>query len=142
MIAEYNSGSSNVEEHFQGLLDFTQGLSAEDSRALSERLSEEELAVYDLLTRPQVILTAQEVKDVKRVAQELLATLNREKLVLDWRKKPQSRAGVRLAVEEMLDRLPAAYTTDLYQTKCEQVYQHVYDSYAGDGRSVYSSIAP
>ena len=138
MIDEYNSGSSNVEVHYQTLLDFAQGLSAEDSRALAEHLTEEELAVYDLLIRPQVTLTAQEVKGVKAVAQELLATLKREKLVLDWRKKPQSRAGVRLTVEKMLDKLPPAFTTELYQVKCEQVYQHVYDSYSGDGRSIYA----
>lgn len=91
--------------------------------------------------RPQVGLTAQEVTCVKKVAQDLLATLKREKLVLDWRKKPQSRAGVRLTVDEALDRLPAAFTTEVYQAKCEQVYQHVYDSYAGDGRSVYALSA-
>ena len=139
MIDEYNSGSSNVEAHYQTLLDFAQGLSTEDSRALAEHLTEEELAVYDLLTRPLVTLTAQEVKSVKVVAQELLATLKREKLVLDWRKKPQSRAGVRLTVEEMLDRLPPAFTTELWQEKCEHVYQHVYDSYAGNGRSIYAA---
>ena len=139
MIDEYNSGSSNVEAHYQTLLDFAQGLSTEDSRALAEHLTEEELAVYDLLTRPLVTLTAQEVKSVKVVAQELLATLKREKLVLDWRKKPQSRAGVRLTVEEMLDKLPPAFTTELWQEKCEHVYQHVYDSYAGNGRSIYAA---
>ncbi len=141
MIDDYNSGSSNVEAHYQSLLDFTQGLTAEEGRAITEQLSEEELAVYDLLMRPQVGLTAQEVTCVKKVAQDLLATLKREKLVLDWRKKPQSRAGVRLTVDEALDRLPAAFTTEVYQAKCEQVYQHVYDSYAGDGRSVYALSA-
>ncbi len=141
MIDEYNTGSSNVETHYQKLIEFTEGLSVEDSRALAERLSEEELAVYDLLMKPQLTLKAEEVKDVKRVAQELLDTLKREKLVLDWRKKPQSRAGVKLMVEEMLDRLPEAYTTEIYNAKCEQVYQHVYDSYAGDGRSIYAVSA-
>ena len=77
---------------------------------------------------------------MKAVAQELLATLKREKLVLDWRKKPQSRAGVRLTVEEMLDKLPPAFTTELWQEKCEHVYQHVYDSYAGNGRSIYAVV--
>ena len=141
MIDEYNSGSSNVEAHYQTLLNFAEGLSAEDSRALAERLTEEELAIYDLLTRPQVTLTAQEVKDVNAVAQELLETLKRKKLVLDWRKKPQSRARVRLTVEEMLDKLPPAFSTELYLGKCEQVYQHIYDSYAGDGRSIYAASA-
>ena len=75
---------------------------------------------------------------MKRVAQELLDTSQLEKLVLDWRKKSQGRAGVKMTVEEMLDRLPQAFNTELYRAKCEQVYQHVYDSYAGDGRSIYA----
>ena len=138
MIDDYNSGSSNVEEHYHKLLDFTQELGTEESRAIAEKLSEEELAVFDLLMKPQVSLTALEVKQVKQVAQELLKTVKREKLVLDWRKKPQSRASVKLTVEEMLDKLPPAFTTELYQNKCEQVYQHIYDSYAGMDRSLYS----
>ena len=75
---------------------------------------------------------------VKRVAKDLLTTLKAERLVLDWRKRQQSRAAVRLTIEETLDRLPNRYTQDLYNQKCESVYQHVYDSYFGAGRSIYS----
>ena len=137
MIADYNSGSSNVDEHYQLLLDFTLTLSEEQARPLVEKLSEEELAVYDLLTRPALDLTEAERKEIKRLAQDLLETLKREKLVLDWRKRQQSRAAVRLSVEEALDRLPPSFTTDMYQLKCDQTYQHIYESYFGEGRSVY-----
>jgi len=68
----------------------------------------------------------------------LLDTLKAERLVLDWRKRQQSRAAVRLAIEEALDQLPDRYTKDLYDQKCEAVYQHIYDSYYGIGRSVYT----
>ncbi len=40
---------------------------------------------------------------------DLLETLKNEKLVLDWRKRQQSRAVVRLSIEEILDRLPLNY---------------------------------
>jgi len=59
-------------------------------------------------------------------------------LVLDWRKRQQSRAGVQLAIQEFLDSLPETYEADVYEQKCQVVYQHVYDSYYGDGRSIYS----
>ena len=75
----------------------------------------------------------------KAVAAELLDTLKREKLVLDWRKKQQSRAAVRLTIEEILDRLPAAFTTEVWRTKVERVYTHIYDFYFGEGRSVYAA---
>jgi type I restriction enzyme R subunit len=63
----------------------------------------------------------------------LLQTLKEAKLVLDWRKKQRSRADVYTTVKTVLDELPRAYTPELYQQKCETVYQHVYDSYQGRG---------
>ena len=67
--------------------------------------------------------------------------MKREKLVLEWRSKQQSRAAVRLTIEETLDRLPRTYTKELYGTKCDLVYQHVFDSYFGPGKSIYAQAA-
>lgn len=75
------------------------------------------------------------------VTHDLLDSLKREKLVLDWCKRRQSRALVRLAIEERLDQLPDRYLRELYQQKCEVVYQHVYDVYVEPGRSVYAQLA-
>ncbi|MGO8672419.1 MAG: type I restriction endonuclease subunit R, partial [Capsulimonadaceae bacterium] len=141
MIDEYNSGSRNVEEHYQTLLDFAAGLSDEARRAIAEQLTEEELAVFDLLTKPRLDLSEAEEKQIKKTAADLLDTLKREKLVLDWRKRQQSRAAVKLTIAEMLDQLPPAFTDELYADKCERVYQHVYESYFGEGRSVYAMSA-
>jgi len=140
MIEEYNAGATTVEQFFQQLLQFARELSEEQQRHVAEQLSEEELAVLDLLTRLEVRLSAAERGQVKRVARELLETLKREKLVLDWRKRQQSRAAVRLAIEEMLDRLPEVYDEALYRSKCEAVYQHVYDAYYGAGDGVYARL--
>jgi type I restriction enzyme R subunit len=68
---------------------------------------------------------------------DLLGLLKREKLVLDWRKKEMTRAGVRQTIEIMLDYLPEAYGKEIYERKCQSAYQHVYDAYYGEGRSVY-----
>ena len=86
-------------------------------------------------------LFSAERAEVKTVAHDLLETLKREKLVIDWRKKQTSRALVRVAVEEQLDRLPCVFTPAMWQAKVEKVYQHIYDSYYGEGRSVYSTAA-
>jgi type I restriction enzyme R subunit len=137
LIDEYNAGSLNVEDFFARLVEFTKGLNEEQRRGLAENLDEEQLAIYDLIMRPAPELTDAERKQVKKVAESLLEVLWREKLVLDWRKEQQSRAAVRLAVEESLDELPDKFTTDLYEQKCEAVYQHVFDSYWDNGRSVY-----
>jgi type I restriction enzyme R subunit len=137
MIDDYNAGSLNIDEFFKQLVEFAQSLNEEDKRGIAEGLSEEELAVFDLLTKPEMKLTEKEKRQVKKVSRDLLGTLKREKLVLDWRKHQQSRAAVRVAIEEFLDQLPDTYTTDIFQQKCELVYQHVYESYYGAGRSLY-----
>lgn len=141
MIEEYNAGSKNIEHFFDELLAFTKKLSEEEQRAVAENLSEEELAVFDLLMRPHPELSDSEVKEVKTVARELLETLKREKLVLDWRRRQQSRAVVLTTVQDILDRLPRAYTTEMYNEKCQRVYQHVFDAYVDARTSVYGSAA-
>ena len=68
----------------------------------------------------------------------MLEMLKAEKLVLDWRNRQQTRAQVKVAIETSLDAgLPDPYTAELYQEKCEAVYQHVYDSYYGGGQGIY-----
>jgi len=55
---------------------------------------------------------------VKATARELLATLKAGKLVLDWRKRQQARAEVRVTNRELLDQgLPRAYTPELFEQK-------------------------
>lgn len=69
-----------------------------------------------------------------------LATLKAGKLVLDWRKRQQARAEVRVTIEKLLDKgLPRAYTPKLFEQKSMAVFHHVYDAYYGTGRSVYTS---
>ena len=64
-------------------------------------MSEEELTIFDVLTRPGPALSTEEQEEVKKVARELLAHLN-TLLVLDWRRRASSRAQVRLAIENTL----------------------------------------
>ena len=40
-----------------------------------------------------------------------------------------------------LGKLPPTYETKLWQTKCDHVFQHVFDAYAGEGRSIYEEAA-
>ena len=141
MIDEYNAGCHNIETFFAELVDFAQELNVEDKRALVEQLDEEELAIFDLLSVPDVTLSKKEEQEIKKVVRQLLETLKREKLVLDWRKRQQARAAVKLVIEEVLDQLPPSYSPSLYERKCLDVYQHVYDSYYGQSQSIYSQAS-
>lgn len=136
LIDEYNAGSANVEAIYEELLRFAQKLNYEEQRHVREQLSEEELAIFDILTKPRVDITAKEEKQVKAVAKDMLQTLKANRLVLDWRKRQQTRAAVRLCIEEYLDKLPRAYTPEVYRAKCEAVYQHVYDAYGAAGAEI------
>lgn len=138
LIEEYNSGAVNIELFFDRLLAFVKKLNAEEKRGIEENLTEEELALFDLLKKPD--LSRKETKQVKLASKELLDKLKKEKLVLDWRRKQQARADVLLTIETILDaKLPRSYTPELYEQKCISVFQHIYDSYYGAGKSVYAA---
>lgn len=139
MIDEYNNGALNVEIMFDKLLAFAKELTEEEKRGIAEQLTEEELALFDILTKPEPKLTNKEKNQVKKAVRELLETLKREKLVLDWRKRQQIRAAVLITIQDYLDReLPRAYTPEIFNQKCDLVYQHIYDCYYGAGHSIYS----
>lgn len=137
LIDEYNSGAINIEVFFDRLQSFVKKLNEEEKRGIKENLSEEELALFDLLKKPA--MTKKETQQVKLAAKKLLDVLKQEKLVLDWRKKQQARAEVIFTIETMLDEmLPRTYTPELYQEKCNIAYQHIYDSYFGAEKSIYA----
>jgi len=142
LIAEYNAGSLNIEEIIRRLIALSRDLSAEEQRGFAEGMSEEELAVFDLLTKPDPVLSDEEQAQVKGVAKRLLAHLH-EKLVLDWRRKAETMADVRVAIRDVLDELPAEpYPRSLYDAKVQLVYDHVYTVYGDDGSSVYQVPVP
>jgi type I restriction enzyme R subunit len=103
-------------------------------------LSEEELTIFDILTRPGPELTTEEREEVKKVARQLLARLH-ELLVLVGRQKLQARAKVRIEIENVLhEGLPRAYSKETYEEKCGALFEHVFESYQGEGRSAFSGV--
>lgn len=141
LIQAYNEGAKNIDALFAELITLSKQLNQEEQRHIAEQLSEEELALFDLLTRPQLELSKAEQQQVKGIVRDLLSTLKSEKLVLDWRKKQQARASVQVAIEDTLARLPAAFDNEVVQRKIEAVYQHIYENYYGAGQSLYTRAA-
>ena len=120
------------------LLTLSNSLDEEQARHVRENLSEEELVIFDLLTRPAPDLSPEERTEVKKVAKDLLTRL-KDLLVLNWRAKAAARSSLKLAIEDTLDTgLPRAYSTDLYKQKCAAVFEHVYESYPERNTGVYS----
>jgi type I restriction enzyme R subunit len=135
MVEEYNK-STDVETLIKQLFSLTEELEKEDARAVAEGFTEEGLAIFDLLARSEASLSETERQQVKKVTRVLLQRV-KDKLVIDWRKKQQSRAAVKLSIEECLDHLPRE--TDDRKMACQAIYQHIYDSYFGEGKSIYAS---
>jgi len=140
LIESYNSGSRNIEELFEELLKLSRNLSDEQQRHVRENMTEEELVIFDILTRPAPELSADERAQVKRVARELLNKL-KLLLVLNWRQKSTARSQLKLTIEDVLDSgLPRTYTPELYRQKCSALFEHVYESYPERDTGVYAGI--
>ena len=128
LINEYNDGSRNIEDTFKELLKLSQDLSSEEERHVRENLTEEELVILDILTRPAPVLSTEERGEIKKVAKDLLEKI-RGILVMDWRQKTAARSKVRLAIEDVLEGLPKAFDKNLYQQKCAALFEHIYETY-------------
>lgn len=138
IIDRYNQGSKNIEEFFEELKALASSMSDEDQRAVRLELSEEELAVFDLLTKPDPTLTKAQEAMVKKVARDLVFKLKCDLLVLDWKQRQATLAAVKVGIEETLDKcLPDVYDRALFARKSAAVFEHVYSAYEGGGRSIY-----
>ncbi len=127
LIKKYQDGSINLDELFERLKEFAQNLNEEQKRYVREGLdNEQQLTVFDMLTKPEMKLTKAERQEVKLIARELFQVLQ-DRMVLDWKKRQQTRARVKLAIQRLLDRLPSVYDKETYEKKCDAVYKFVYN---------------
>lgn len=138
LISDYNEGSVNSDEYLRRLIELSKTLTAEEERAVREGMTEEELAVFDLLTQPDPVLTDEERETVKASAKQLLSHLH-EKLVQDWRRKVDVTNDVNSTIRRVLDEgLPQEpYTPDIFTAKVQLVFDHVLTAYGDNGESAY-----
>ena len=140
LIESYNNGSRNIEQLFEELLKLSNSLDDEQERHVRESLTEEELVIFDILTRSAPDLSAAERNEVKKVAKDLLSRL-KELLVLNWRQKSAARSTLKIAIEDTLDTLPDSYDMVLYAEKCSLVFEHVYESYPEKNTGIYAEAS-
>ena len=137
LIDDYNAGTLNAEEFLRRLTQLNGDLGDEQRRVVEEDLSEAELAIFDRLTKPAPELTNTELRKVRNAAKDLLAKVA-DKLVLDWKKKELSRAGVRVTIRDVLDNgLPEAYGPQIFDEKRHQIYELLYSNFGNNGETVY-----
>ena len=126
LVEAYNLGSVDAETFFEALKRLIAQMEEEERRAAREGLTEEELAIFDLLTRPEPKLTKVQEAEVKKVARELLEKLQAMRGSF-WRQNVQTRAAVQAQIKVQLNELPEdPYPQDLWEEKVEAVWQFIY----------------
>lgn len=131
LVADYNAGSVDAEQFFEALKAFIGEMGEEEQRAAREELTEEELAIFDLLTTPEPKLTKAEEQEVKRVARSLLEKLRDLTGAIDWVRGQETRGAVWTEIRQRLNELPEnPYPQTLWDSKVEQVWNFVLRRYA------------
>jgi type I restriction enzyme R subunit len=130
LVTAYNANSIDAEHFFEELKKLIADMDEEGRRGAREELTEEELAIFDLLTRPEPKLTKADEQSVKAVARQLHEHLAELVKVRDWQLAPQPRAEVKSAIRFDLNQLPQEpYPEALWNEKVDTVWQHVFQTY-------------
>ena len=129
IVAGYNreKDRTTIEETFRLLLVLVEGLDAEQTRAAREGLSEDELALFDLLTKKE--LSTAERERVKQASRDLLASIKAQLAQLDrfWEKE-QTKGEVEASIlDRIFTELPTPpFTNDEKTAVAKTVFGHVW----------------
>ncbi len=123
-----------LNEYDDALLEIVRELAEEEERHSREGLSEEELAILDILIA-NITLSNDEREQVKHQARNLLDDL-RPSFTLDWITKSQPSNQVAVAIEDELEQLPATYTAEQRQQKSAEILLHVRELYKKGSHSI------
>ncbi|MET4425680.1 type I restriction enzyme R subunit [Bradyrhizobium sp. RT3a] len=127
LVEQYNLGTLGVEAFFEALKALVGTMEEEERRAAREGLSEDELAVFDLLTKPKPKLTKTQEVAVKKVARELLEKLEGQLAVDAWQTKQQTRATVQSTIRFTLNELPEEpYPEPVWNEKVDAVWAFIF----------------
>ncbi len=119
----YLNGMLTNEEVIQELLKIARDIAQAKSEGEELGLTEEELAFYDALTKPQAIKDFYENDELIAITKELTETLRKNKTI-DWTKRESARAKMRMLIKRLLKqhRYPPEGMDDAVQTvmiQCE-----------------------
>ena len=128
IVADYNREKDRVaiEETFRRLMELMDELDAEQKRAVEEGLSEDELALFDLLKKNDLAKTERE--RVKQQSRNLLASIKARLSEIDrfWEKE-QTKADVEVFIlDKVYAGLPTPpFTAEEKEAAAAEVYAHV-----------------
>lgn len=126
IIADYNreKDRATIEETFAKLLALAASLDEEQKRAAAEGLSDDELALFDLLFRDKI--SKAERERLKQASRKLLLSLQELlRPMRDWTQKEATQAEVRIHIlDRLYEWLPRPPFTEV---ETEEIAGQVYD---------------
>ena len=132
IIDDYNNerDRASIEKTFMDLMDLANSMDQEEQRYVREGFSsDEELSLYDLLFSEN--LSKQDIKQIKKVAVDLLAKIKAKIAELDhWTDKQETKAAVDNLIRDTLwAELPECYDEISISGYRQKIYEYVYTRY-------------
>ena len=140
IVADYNreKDRTTVEETFSRLVDLAANLDAEQKRAAEEGLSEDELALFDLLFKDKI--GRKERERLKQASRSLLASVSDLlRPMPDWTQNTTTRAEVEVFIlDNLYTALPRPpYTDDETERLAGRIYEYIWQRSAS-GESLFA----
>ena len=122
-INAYLNGMLTNEEVIEEMLKLAKQITAAQKEGEQLGLTQDELAFYDALTKPQAIKDFYENSELIAITKELTETLRKNKTI-DWQKREPARAKMRMLIKKLLKKhkYPPEGMEDAVQTvmvQCE-----------------------
>ena len=133
IVDEYNKDNKKDEIAivFENLMKLVNDLDEEQKRYVKEGFdSDEELSIYDLLISGQT-LSKEDIKKVKKLAQEMLTKIKERIHELDhWRDKEETQSIISVMIRDLLwANLPESYSDNEIAIYKQTLYEYVYNTY-------------
>ena len=133
IVDEYNKDNKKDEIAiiFEKLMRLVDEMDEEQRRYVKEGFdSDEELSIYDLLVSGQT-LSKEDIKKVKKLAQEMLTKIKARIHELDhWRDKEETQSIISVMIRDLLwANLPESYGDNEIAVYKQMLYEYVYNTY-------------
>jgi len=130
IIADYNrdKDDAEIQRVFEDLMKLHDSLDVEEQRYVREGFnSEKELTVYDLLSKDSGDITKNDIGKIKKVAQDLLLTVERRLREMgDLRDRASVQAQMKAAIiDRLLEGMPDDFSSEYIEARAEIIFQYV-----------------
>lgn len=129
IIQEYNSeqDKATIEKTFNDLMRLSKELDEKQREWIKEGFeNQQQMTVFEMLFKEE--LTKNEIKQVKKIAAELVSTINErlDEMVM-WTDKPETRETIRLIIRDKVWTLPERpYPEEDLPKKIDEIFNYYY----------------